>query len=304
MKRKWIVNPQCGAGMKKKEMAALKAYFRPDSEEDFIFPKDRQDTIAQTRRLLEEGAEQIIVVGGDGTVNAVANGFLQAENKNENACLAIAKKGTGSDYFKSVMGGRREKDWREVVTEHRIQWVDAGAISFSPSQYQLQYFVNMASVGIVTDVVVRKERYPRWLPNFVKYNLPALVSLFCYRAEPVKITLDGTEVFDTKLIALCISKGQYAGRGMKFGANAILDDGLFDVTIMTEMPLLKMLARFQDLYGGIQPDNVHIFKRKCSQIMVQSALPLPVEFDGEIYGTTDIEITLSKKILPLCVPRG
>lgn len=308
MNTKFIINVRSGKGIQKEEIEELKSYFTKSlgcQNYDFVIPVNRQETISVTKKLLQENAEQIVAIGGDGTINSVANGFFEnGQLIHPKSFLSVAKAGTGSDYFKSIVLGKKNCDWKDLIQEHEVKFVDVGYINFpSESKYENQYFINMASVGIVPDVVYRKNRCPGWLPSIFKYTLPALASILFYKPQDVKLSLDGKKDWNIKLLSLSLSKGKYAGAGMKFGPEAVMDDGFFDITVILSMPFFKIPSKLSTLYTGTVADNVHIFKYKCSQIKIQSETPLPLEFDGELYGTTDVEIQIKKKALPVCFPR-
>ncbi len=78
MKRKFILNPHAGRGLNAKALAGLQEYFtRRTGAFDHAVASSRDAAIRATRESLRQGTEQIVAVGGDGTVNAVANGFFE-----------------------------------------------------------------------------------------------------------------------------------------------------------------------------------------------------------------------------------
>ena len=94
--RVFVINPKAGRGMDERGVAKLEAYFRRrgSSFHAILSQSRRDDVINRTRKALRQGAEQIVAVGGDGTVNAVANGFFEnGELVRPDACLAIAQSG-------------------------------------------------------------------------------------------------------------------------------------------------------------------------------------------------------------------
>ncbi|MGB7675710.1 MAG: acylglycerol kinase family protein, partial [Nitrososphaeraceae archaeon] len=55
------------------------------SQHRIIFTKKANDGTNITRKLLKEGYRNIVAVGGDGTINEVANGFFVTKAKNRSA---------------------------------------------------------------------------------------------------------------------------------------------------------------------------------------------------------------------------
>lgn len=265
-----------------------------------VITKNRDDITSQTRQALVEGFDQIVILGGDGTINAAVQGFFDENGPiNPNACLVVTKWGTGSDYYKTVVAGSYVSDWKTLVTEHTVRAVDIGELEFKDGR---KLFVNIASVGISAVVAQMKNKGPQWVPNSLSYLIPAVSALLKYKVSPVKITYDNS-ARESRMLALFAAKGVFAGGGMRFGGGVGVDDGFFDVKLFEEMGIAKGLRRlprlYQGRYGGI--DEVYSFRAR--EVRVESAIPLAVECDGEVYGYTDVTIRLRPKALKVCWPR-
>ncbi len=304
MQRKFIVNPRSGKGTAEKSLGQWDAFFRRHTGDfDYVLTEDRESAIRATRLAIEDGAEQIVAVGGDGTVNAVVNGFFEGGQPiSKQCCLAVGRTGTGSDYFKTVTAGDKTCDWKQLVLEHTVRPVDIGHIHFVDLGHEDRYFANMASVGLVADVV-RKKNLAGRSPPLLRYIIPTLGSLFSYRAAPARLNIDGTE-HEMNLLTAMFSKGTYAGGGMKFAGGARLDDGLFDVTLFEQMGRFEMLCKLPKLYSGRFEGQRKIHKAKAARIVLRAAAPMPVEFDGEVSGTTDIEVSVVPGAIAVCFPKN
>ena len=105
MKRKFIINPSSGQGIPKSYIENLKNYFiKHTGSFDFVLTKGPGDIKFQSSKAIKSGYEQLVAVGGDGTVSHVVKSFFDSKGKiiNSNIKLAISNIGTGSDYFKSI----------------------------------------------------------------------------------------------------------------------------------------------------------------------------------------------------------
>jgi len=93
MKRVFVVNPKAGRGISPRRLQRLETFFlRRGGSFDAVLTSSRQDVVTRTRELLRRGADQIVAVGGDGTLNAVANGFFeQGRLVRPDASLAAAR---------------------------------------------------------------------------------------------------------------------------------------------------------------------------------------------------------------------
>jgi diacylglycerol kinase (ATP) len=305
MKRKFIINPHSGKSLTAGDLAGLETFFTARTGSfDYAIAESRDAAVRITRESLREGVDQIVAVGGDGTVNAVANGFIeQSRPIRPESCLAIANTGTGSDYFKSIAAAAPVRDWKELVLDHVVRPVDVGRIRFADPHRCDQYFVNMASAGMVAEVVGKKGRGSRRLPPGLRYLLATLSSLFSYRPKQVQVEIDG-QWSDWEVLVISVCKGRYAGRGMRFGGEATLFDGLFDVTLFQAISPVEMLVKLRKLYTGAFQNERAIRKLKARRISIRAPSALPVEFDGELCGTTDVELSVEPQLLRLCFPQG
>ena len=301
MKRIFIVNKNSGKGVSQNDLDTIEQYFRDEPGScEFLFTKDRDDAVNSTRSLLRDGVDQIIGVGGDGTVNAIANGFYEnGKLINSDTRLAISKAGCGSDYYTSVSNKASCDSWMELVCEHVVKMVDVGRISFDDQDSEDRYFVNMASVGMIADVVVRKEKQSSLVPQTLCYVMPSLVSLFASKPIRYYIKTDKEE-FEVEALTISVSKGAYAGGGMQFGLDVQLDDGLFEVTIFEKTNPVKMALKLRKMFSGNYADEEGIRKLITPWVEIKSDRPSQCEFDGDTYGTTNLRIDLLPKQIPLC----
>jgi YegS/Rv2252/BmrU family lipid kinase len=302
MKRVFMFNPKAGGGISARRLREIERYFLDRTGSfDAIRCESRGDLTRRTRDALLEGAEQIVAIGGDGTMNAAANGFFeQGRSVAPAACLAVSRLGTGSDYLKTLAPDRTT-DWRDVALNPVLRAVDVGAIRMLDGSRPPIHFLNIASFGMSGEIVRRKQLMPSWLPRSLCYLLPTLTSLFGARPRSIELELDGQSL---RRDALCLfaSKGIFAGGGMRFGGGVTLDDGLFDVMLFTSMTALQMLLKTPKLYSGDYADETSIEKHTARSLRFRSPTPLTGECDGELIGAGDFEITLAPRALQVCCP--
>jgi diacylglycerol kinase (ATP) len=302
VKRVFVINPKAGSGLPRRRLEQLESYFRRrGSTFEAVISRSRHDVIERTREALRQGAEQIIAVGGDGTVNAVANGFFEGEELvRPDACLAVAKAGSGSDYFRGLTRATRH-DWRDIVLEPAIRTVDAARFE-SPACNGPLYFLNMATFGMSAEVVRQKAQLSSHWPKSLRYLLPTVRGLFTARESRVRLTLDG-QVLEREAFCIMVAKGAYSGGGMRFGSHVALDDGRFEVTLFRPMPVWKMLVKTPKLYSGQLHNEPTIEKLSGSRIEIEADPPILAEVDGDVIGRAAVAMTVLPRRIPVCFPR-
>ena len=101
-----VINPQSAGGKTERRWPQLRAIiheaYGPFEER---FTRGHSDAIRVTREALRAGAELIVAVGGDGTINEVVNGFFDGDGEhaiNPAAAFGILPAGTGGDFIKTL----------------------------------------------------------------------------------------------------------------------------------------------------------------------------------------------------------
>ena len=301
MKRIFLVNPAAASGNNKASFDQARRYFL-NTTGNFEFKKSSSRThlIHLTQKALEEGYEQIVAIGGDGTANAVANGFFSKEGQpiNPEACIAVAKLGTGSDYFRTL-SGNSHKDWKEIVLSPKKVRADLGLIRAGQGRAHDAYFLNMSGVGASAEVVRLKEGLPHWMPKELSYIVPTLQLVPRLKFYPAKIEADEKQ-YNLNLLGAFISKGKFAGGGMRFGQNVELGDGEFEVTLIGEMKALETLKNIPHLFMGSLDRVPGVIKFRAKKMRIECAKKASIEMDGELCGKTDVNYELIPQAIQVC----
>ncbi|MFQ5431184.1 MAG: diacylglycerol/lipid kinase family protein [Nitrospinota bacterium] len=299
----FIVNKHSGDGFGQKELSRMENYFKKSiGSFEYVMPENREDAVKITRKLLKKDVDRIVAVGGDGTINAIVNGFFEnGKIIREDAALIVTEAGSGCDYYKSVARGSTVQAWMELVTNCTPKSVDVGVIRYKDDARGDRYFLNMASIGMIADVVRIKEKQAAYVPKMLRYNIPTIWCLFACKSHELEIeTIEKS--FHVEALAVSIAKGRYAGGGMQFGLDVLLDDGMFEVTIFEKTGPISMALKLGKLYKGDYRHVPGIRKEKTSRITFRSKKPVQCEFDGDVYGTTDLTMTVLPKALKVCFP--
>ncbi|MEK6706216.1 MAG: diacylglycerol kinase family protein [Bdellovibrionota bacterium] len=308
MKRRFVFNPSAGRAVSSRKLQKLKDFFaQVTGSFDYIIPQGRAGTISETRKALHEGIDQIVAVGGDGTLNAVVNGFFEnGALIRPEACLAIAPVGTGSDYFRSIKGELKKSAWPDIVLKPQVKAVDVGVLRMdcggAAGKSEPRYFINATSFGMSAEIVQEKERsFPLWLPRSMAYLVPTLKKGLCPKSVRATLRIDGNST-DVEIMAMFVSKGRYAGGGMRFAAGASLDDGFFEVTVFGKLSVMDVLMNLGSLYSGDFSKVPGVSKYKASRVDIECVKPVAVEYDGEPEGVTPADVCLLPKALNVCFP--
>jgi YegS/Rv2252/BmrU family lipid kinase len=259
-----------------------------------VMTKGPMDATRLTTHALQQGYERVVAVGGDGTINEVVNGFfLNGSAINPEAELALLNLGTGGDFRKTFDIDAGFDASLARIAEGRPRRIDVGRLSFvsADGKTGTRHFANIASFGMSGDVVDRVNRATtmKRLTGQFAYTWGSLMSLFRYRAKPVRLKVDNVfdEVVSVSTCAVC--NGQFFGGGMRVAPDASPDDGLLDVILIGDAPTRDVMKSMGDLRTGkhVTNPNVKVFRGKsviATPVEATAGEPVLIEVDGELPG--------------------
>jgi YegS/Rv2252/BmrU family lipid kinase len=281
-----IVNPRAAGGKALKTLPVINSTLESLNCPYAIYvTKGRGDAIQAARSYAEGGASRILAVGGDGTVNEVANGMYQS---GADAALGLVPVGHGTDLAR-YLGTTR--DVAQAVT--RACKSDPSRIDLGLARYAdgtERAFINIAGLGF--DAIVASKAQKSRLPGG---NLPylgsALTTLIGFQNLQVKIDADG-QLIETPGVFVQIANAQYMGGGYHFAPMASMDDGLLDVCIVGDFAKLELIRAIPGVYKGKHVTNPKFSHVAAKCISIETSTPAMVQLDGELVGQTPVQFSV------------
>ncbi|NWH09435.1 MAG: diacylglycerol kinase family lipid kinase [Alphaproteobacteria bacterium] len=235
------------------------------------------DATRITAKALAEGYDQIIAVGGDGTLNEVINGFFrQGEAINPASVLGFVMTGTGGDFRKTFGIAPGIDAGVKGFAEGRLRRIDLGHLSFvdEAGAPRTRVFGNISSFGLSGAVTrsVNRARVSKILGGSFAFAFNSAHAMMRYKAKPVRLKVDTIfdDVVTVSTVAVC--NGQYFGGGMRIAPDARPDDGEFDVIVMGEAKPRELLRGMREIYRG-----EHIRNPAVKVLRGQTVIAAPVE---------------------------
>ena len=269
------------------------------------FTDEHAAGIAITRDLLREGFDLIIAVGGDGTINEVANGFFDQDRMiRPEATLGILPLGTGGDFRRTLEIPSSHSEAIEILATGLPLLVDVGRANFRANNGLLasRYFVNLVSFGMGGHVAARSKNFMGRFGGRAAFFWATVVTFLTYRGRKIYLALDGNRDPSPFFVTnVAIGNGQFHGGGMWPCPAAILNDGVFDVTIINYAGALSLLRRIYMLYSGEVYSHPKVQHFEAGSILAESSGATEIEIDGEPLGTLPLEITILPRQLRVLV---
>ena len=290
-----IVNPRSSGNHTAERWPGIAAKLRERlGPFDTVFTDGPMAAMRLAGAALKDGVDHIIAVGGDGTVNEVVNGFFEQERPiNPQAVLSIITSGTGAD-FRRTFSSPEELDKQIArVTDGEVHAIDLGRLTYrddATSDVRTRYFDNVASFGLsgATDRAVNQLTFAKQFGGKFAFLWGTFKALLDYRGARVRLQVDDQydDVLDINTVAVC--NGRFFGGGMNIAPLAEPDDGLFDIIVIRQASMIRLLTGFRSVYFGShleKKDQVFMLRgRKVTAEPMTNAAEVLLDVDGEAPG--------------------
>lgn len=294
-----ILNPRAGRGRALRVWQQVESIFQ-EAGVPFVVRRTAGPchAIELAAEAVREGWEAVVAVGGDGTVNEVANGLLLAREEHgaePTRPLGVLPAGSGNDFVKLLdLPRHKPRELARRLLRGQTRLVDVGRANE-------RYFTNGVGWGLDGYVAFEAQQVRR-LRGLAVYVWALLKSLRQYRNAPMCIEVDG-QVHEMTVTLAVVANGACYGGGFWICPHARLDDGWLDVCVgeaMTPARILQIVPRVMRGTHVGQPD-VYFFKGRVINLV--SEIPLPAQADGELLGThlTQLRVEIFHKALRVLV---
>jgi YegS/Rv2252/BmrU family lipid kinase len=299
----FLVNPASANGSTGRRWPELARHAAAAGLEGDTLFSERPGHLAElAREAALAGAEQLVVVGGDGSVHEVANGLVGLAAQPE---VAVVPRGTGWDFSRTFAVPRGIDDAVRVALEGDVRTIDLGRVSYRAwdGADATAHFANVASAGMSGAIAKRANETTKALGGKASY-LWAIFAVFSgWQASEVELEVDG-ERRSGRMFDVVVANGRFFGGGLRICPDAEPDDGLFDVLTIGDITKRDLVLTVPKIYRGTHLPHPKAELLRGRTVTLTSDTPLPVELDGEQPGTTPVTFEVVPAAFRLRVPRA
>lgn len=287
-----LVNPEARHSIRRFDPeAALEFLGGRGFQVRLAVPASAAQAADAARATAERGDEFLFVVGGDGSLRAVAMGLA-------GSATALAAVPTGTVNIWARETGLPLDSWEAALECHlsgQVLPVDLGRADG-------HCFLLMAGVGWDAAVAKRvPSRLKRRLGD-IAYILQAAGMLPQLRPSPAHWTIDG-EAREGRLAFMVIGNTRLYGGMVQFTKSAYADDGLLDVLALCPGSIVDgARLSMKTLTGRLGGDH-HAFESRARSVSIETP-GIPVQLDGDFVGETPMEFSIDPGALRVSLPAG
>ena len=286
----FIINPLAGGKNGKKVKAAISIIENKlnalKTEYALHYTEYPKNATELTKTLIAGGATSIVVVGGDGTLHEVLNGFSEFDRVN----LGLIPCGTGNDFAHAAKIPEDPEKALNIVLKNRPEYTDF-------MQMPTVRGMNIIGMGIDVDVLNRYEKSSR--KTKLTYTLCLIKSLFKFDYSDFSVeTSDGKKEHYRSIIA-CVANGYRYGGGISICPPANPFDKRLNFVAIKEIKKIKLIGAFLKLKKGkvlSLPQAVHYDVR---EIKITPKGHYTVQVDGQLYDEIPFEVKIVSDTLKM-----
>ena len=317
-----IINPKASSGKYENDIDGFCNALRNQLGKNITIKitKKAGDATRFTRKYIKKNYTKIIAIGGDGTLNEVANGFFEPPPKyittseklhdliliSSKVVLYIIPGGTRNILAKSLYIPTDPIEICNNLKMLKPRKIDIISVVSQNSRKKLQIRIclNAAEIGIGAEIIDRaKIIRDKINSRIVSTALGIISTLPSYQSNQCEIVLDnGRKKIKTNMTMAIVANGSYIAGGFQPAYNAKITDGFLDLVIVNDSGSLKFLTSLIDIKRENHSDKTNLIYEQAKNItMVSLDREVTVTSDGEPIGILPASFRIHKHILNIMI---
>ncbi|MEE1752571.1 diacylglycerol kinase [Streptomyces sp. SP18CS02] len=259
-----FVNPAAGRGRgAHAAQPAARALRQAGFSVRVVLGADAGDALRRAREAVDGGTGALVAVGGDGMVSLALQAVAGTRTP-----LGVIAVGTGNDFARALdlpvrdpaAAGRLAA---EALAAGRTRNIDLGRVGE-------RWFGTVLASGFDSRVNDRGNRTRRPGGRFT-YELAMIAELASFRPIAYRMTLDDGTEREIEATLVAVGNGTSYGGGMRICAEAVMDDGLFDVTVVGDCSRSTLLRVFPRVYRGTHLSHPVVTAHRAAKVTLAAA---------------------------------
>ena len=290
-----IFNPVAGNSNPEQDLEKIRALLEPSIDLDIRLTTEEVDADRLAYEAIERGVSTLIAAGGDGTISAVADALVGT-----NIPLGVISRGTANAFAAALGIPNTIEDACQTILGGVERVVDAALCNDKP-------MVLLVGIGFEAQTVEKTKRAAKARLGMLAYVMAGIQQL--RELEKFEVEIETED----KLISLTASAITIANAAPPTSilaqgpAGIIVDDGLLDLTVVAPANITGAIAAsyhlLQTALQGSRAQRDDIGYLRARRFKVTTNPPQKVVIDGEVIGTTPIEVECVPGGLTLLVPK-
>ena len=249
--------------------------------------KHRAHAVTLARDAAADRYDYVVAVGGDGTINEVAQGLVGTDT-----AMGILPRGSGNGLARHFGIPAHLPDAIDTLFDSTTVRMDTLLINNRLS-------LNVSGIGFdghIANLFAHEK-----IRGLLGYARLTLVEMLKFKEFDSELTIDGNTISIKVFIVAFANSSQY-GNNFRIAPYASVSDGLFDLTLMKKVSLRNLPFIYSFWKGKLKKSELcdMLVAKKAT---VKTSYAVPYHIDGEPCGVADtFTIVLQPSSLSVLVP--
>lgn len=274
----FVFNPKAGKGKIKTNLLDIVDIFNKSEYEVIIHATQQPKDAYKKAKEYADSVDLIVCSGGDGTLDEVVTGIMEKESS---VPIGYIPAGSTNDFANSLFMPKDMTAVAAMIMEEELYHCDIG-------RFNSQTFAYIAAFGLFTDVSYETDQDLKNILGHLAYLLEGMKRLFDIKSFHMKVHSEEVDIEDDFIYGMVTNSRSVGGFKNLAGKNVDMNDGLFEVTLITRP---KNPLELQEIMASlvIAEDNSDlIYSFKTRKITIESEDEVPWTLDGEFGGNHSI----------------
>ncbi len=307
-----IINPKSGKKAYRRQRLYLFKLLK-QRHQPFTYKVTKYANHAKelARELVEKGYDEILILGGDGTVSEAINGIMKAKIEDTSKIkIGIMPRGTGNDWGRFWGLTKKHQQSLDVFFYNgKAQPIDVGCVTFLRNgEEHHHYFVNSIGFGIDAVTCHQTSILKYYVGSHrLLYFFALIAAIWTHKSQRVKLTTDEGLVIEKPLFTMNIGNGPFSGGGIRQNPDADPRDNIFHAMFATKPTFMDVCEAVRKLFNGRLLECGFITPFTAKHVMIETNQYLKIEADGillDACGPYKIDIfpNALQMVAPRCMP--
>ena len=270
----FIFNPKAGKGKIKSSLMEIVDIFNKGGYEVIIRATQHPRDAYEQAKFYAEKVDLVVCSGGDGTLDEVLTGIMEMGSS---VPIGYIPAGSTNDFANSLFMPKNMAEAAANIMEEELYHCDIGMMNN-------RSFAYIAAFGLFTDVAYETDQDLKNILGHLAYVLEGVKRLFDIKSYHMKVQTENLTVEDDFIFGMVTNSRSVGGFKNLTGKNVDMNDGLFEVTLITKP---KNPLELQEIMTGLltaEDNSDLIYSFKASKLLIESREEAAWTLDGEFGG--------------------
>lgn len=294
-----FVNSVAGGGQAPLYLERIRRLFEAfQIEMEFILANSAAELEFLVHEAIAKGGHTLFAMGGDGTFQALANAAFGAD-----VLLGVLPTGGGNDFAAALGIPNDPLRAAQAILRGHPRFVDLARVRTAEGRTRL--YAGGGGIGLDAEAARYASGTYRRFPGRTRYLASALRALVGFVPLEVHLDFPGSDFvpYESKAILAAVLNSPTYGAGLRLAPGAAVDDESLHVVLIEDIGKLAVLRLLPRLMGSGELRTARVKRWHVQRVRLTSIKPCMFHGDGEILGSTPVEIEVVSRAIRVLAPR-